>query len=406
MPSFFKIALFFPVMALTFQFSKAQNGSWELISLPTQSHLREIEYIKNWGWIVVGDSGNVFVNQGPGWQKINVSGSPDFFSVEFLNYTLTTGKIFLLSTNNKPYRFRPDSLDVLQDTLPGWSEIPGTANQLVNLNITNTVEFRYGVPCDSGELFAYKTVWNPPTFHFQFKTQKGVQDLYPFNAWNILAIGDSGKIWRTVGLDNAFSQVSQNWSFQGLNRIFGKGNDLIWVAGNQGTMLFSSNGGTIWQAENLNTQENLLSGSALDTSAWVCGSNGTIYSSWDMGNTWNQENTGIFDDLLSIKAWGNEVYACGKNGTLIRLNRLTSSKSSLSGFKAGFLGGFWSQDSKKQVFFSGHYQLMTIEGRILKKQSFQEGETIELGNPASGVYLVQYHQKNGGSGVEKLIVTP
>lgn len=383
--------------------TQAQNLVWNQEAIPTQMKMREIEFIPQAGWMAVGDSGLVFLRQSTGWVKITSPTTAGFFAIEYLNFTPSTGKCFLIAENQQVFCFRPDSLDVVADTLPGWSDLPCLGNQLVNLNITNSTEYRYGLPCDSGKLFAFKTVWSPPTFEFQFSTQKEILDLYPFNAWNILAIGDSGKIWRTVGLDNPFSRVSLNLTSNRLHRIFGKGNSNIWVAGNGGVLLFSSNSGLHWQLENSSTTADLFGGTASDSAVWVVGSGGEIIASYDNGGTWQTENSGTQSDILSIKANGTEVFACGENGLILYLNRVTDLQPK----------NFWEELSaslkQNQLIFNqnwtGKWELWSVDGRKLASQSVQQSYQSRVESTlAPGFYFIRVQPENNFPKSIRLIV--
>lgn len=393
-----RLAYLFFGLFLFFQSTKAlaQSAFWMQEYIPTQMKMREIEFIPQIGWIAVGDSGSVFLRQSAGWNKIPAPTTQGFIAIEYLNFTPTTGKCFLLSEYQQVFCFRPDSLDVIADTLPGWPDLPCHGNQLVNLNITNSTEYRYGLPCDSGRLYAFKTVWNPPTFEFQFQTQMEILDLYPYNAWNILAIGDSGKIWRTVGLDNPFSRINHNLTTNKLHGIFGKGNNNIWVAGKGGVLMFSSNSGQNWQLENMGTNADLYGGTASDSAIWVVGNGGIIIASYDNGNTWQAENSGTPSDIFSIRAKGNEVFACGENGLILHLNRI-------SGMKAN---NFWQDlkvvQMKNHLVFNqnwtGRWELWSADGRKLASQFMQGSSQSRLENPiAEGLYFVRLQSDNNFS---------
>lgn len=367
----------------------SQNGNWEQISVSTNNSLREVEHLPGIGWVAVGDSGKVFIKTENGWVAHQIPQASSIRTIEFLNFTATTGRSFLLTENNLVYSFNLSPLQLMKDTLPKCSQFPQKTNRLVNLNITNSSEFRYGLPTDSGRLVAYKTTWPQPKFTFDFNTNCNVNDLYPFNAWNILAVGDSGIIWRTVGLDNSFSKLNHSLTTRRLNRVFGRGNNLIWVCGNEGTLLFSSNGGLIWDSVPISTSENFNSGSATDSTVWICGNQGKIWFSPDLGQSWQESVTGVSEDLHSIKAFGNEVYACGNLGTLIRLNRLTHRNESIE------RPDFWvSTEPQRSVLqlgegFVGQVSVFSSEGKRQFKRQIENEKSIDFNGLKAGIYLIR-----------------
>lgn len=375
-----------------FNFANGQN--WEQVPISTTGTLQEVEHLPDIGWIAAGDSGLVFYKSDNDWSKIVLSENSSVFSVEFLNFTSTSGKTFLINENKNAFYIQPNPFEILPDTLPKCSHIPLNINRLVNLNITNSSEYRFGMPADSGRLIAYKTTWPQPRFDFDFITPNAVNDLYPFNAWNVLAVGDSGKIWRTIGLDNAFVQVNHNLTFKKLNRIFGKGNGLIWVGGEEGTLLFSSNGGVDWSQVSIPSSQNINSGSAADSTVWLCGNNGTIFFSQDLGQTWLLESTGISNDLLSIKAFGNEVFACGKQGTLIHLNRLTQNKAAIKWNNSWISHGEGHILLNLDPGFKGKISLFSTEGKLIQSKSIADHPQQEFMGLKSGLYLVRMEDKS------------
>ena len=88
-----------------------------------------------------------------------------------------------------------------------------------------------------------------------------------------------------------------------------------WIAGNSGTILKTTNGGTNWTTQTSGTLVNLNSISFTNTGiGWVCGDAGTVKKSVDYGNTWMSQSvttSNRFSDVFIVDQ--NTVYLVGDN---------------------------------------------------------------------------------------------
>ncbi len=79
-----------------------------------------------------------------------------------------------------------------------------------------------------------------------------------------------------------------------------------------------------WFHQNSGTSANLKSvifNHGNENIAWACGENGTILYTSNGGLNWMQQNSGTVDDLYAIvfmEISGGPVYACGENGIILR----------------------------------------------------------------------------------------
>jgi photosystem II stability/assembly factor-like uncharacterized protein len=75
-----------------------------------------------------------------------------------------------------------------------------------------------------------------------------------------------------------------------------------WTAGDQGKILFTTDGGKTWGPQNSGTQHTLRAMSFIDAKhGWMAGGKGTIIKTDDGGLTWKPLNSGTQDDIMCIK---------------------------------------------------------------------------------------------------------
>jgi photosystem II stability/assembly factor-like uncharacterized protein len=173
---------------------------------------------------------------------------------------------------------------------------------------------------------------------------------YVSSYWRI-AVGNNGKILRSTNSSgfnwsewNTISSPSTN----NLNSISVKGFS-AWIAGDNGTLLKSTNGGINWFQINAGVSNNLNSVIFLDTiTGWITGSNGLIIKSTNGGLNWTVKPSGTASNLKSFLPY----YICGSNGTfLYSLDSGNTWKNELTG-TAKNINSLYNTDPRYNTFGS------------------------------------------------------
>ncbi len=106
-----------------------------------------------------------------------------------------------------------------------------------------------------------------------------------------------------------------------LNSVFPITYENVFIAGNAGTILETTNSGTNWFAKTSGTSEDLKCIYFTNSSTgFVCGTNGTIKISTDGGDVWSDQTSGTTSTLNSIdfeETIPDNGYAVGENGIIV-----------------------------------------------------------------------------------------
>jgi len=132
-----------------------------------------------------------------------------------------------------------------------------------------------------------------------------------------------------ITCEQTTSQPAWNYQNSGttnnLNRIIIKyinNGQMLFIAGDNGTILRSSNYGLIWESINSNTASDLFSIEISDNdTGYAAGSGGTILRTTDRGNSWMSMTSKTSNSIKEIRIlYGNiKAIAVGENGTFLKL---------------------------------------------------------------------------------------
>ncbi len=312
---------------------------------------------------VVGPGSDIYQtnDSGDNWIKKTSGPTNDFYDVFFINTNTgwVVGEDYLLmkttdgGTNWDSYYYNVDGLRF-------------TSIHFFNKNIGWATGNMYEGAYLNGVVFKSEDEgysWKPLTTFFR-STPQSIFFVDENMGW---LVGDNALIQKTtdggenwVSQDNPFSRTDQQFE-----SVFFYDTNKGWIAGgNNGKILYTSNGGTSWSEQVSGTTEwlgsvfflnadtgwcvggnNFSSGIILNTTnggeswgiqtdslefklnsvifadinrGWAAGNDGGIVKTIDGGTNWTQEQSNASNDLESICAWGeNHLWTVGNGGTIL-----------------------------------------------------------------------------------------
>jgi hypothetical protein len=315
-------------------------------------------------------------------------------------------KYMILTRDGHLYRLSENGNETVEDTLPEIVTGNDDFRKLMDFNIGNNNEIRYGILYGTGKMLGYKFPYPTPRFDIDFTTSKPIQDIYPYNTWNIMAIGDSGKIWKTVGLADPFQSVQHSLTTKKLNRIFGKNDARIWIAGDSGTVLYSQNSGQSWNKIPVPSNQNLNAGLVTDSTIWLCGDAGTILFSTNDGDTWTTDNSGTSENLNGMAVSGQTLLCAGDKGVIRRLNLVTGITHLPAGNQTGISiiqNEISVQNSDSKTV---QIRVLSTDGKQILNESIFGKTNRHFRISGPGIFVLQEIPENGIPTVRKFIVFP
>jgi photosystem II stability/assembly factor-like uncharacterized protein len=302
-------------------FATAQPGTWTAATSGTTNTLGAVSFPNETeGW-AAGAFGTLLhsTDGGNTWTGVNtgVSSTNGFNQVEFLD--ASTG-------------FAGGTHSVIR-TLDGgktWGGVqysPDSFNRYGMAIISSSQVWRVGGTSTCCSRAFFRTTFNADgsrSDYFATATTSQARafllDVSFVNADNGWAVGWGGQIVKISNasgsqpaFDNQTSPVSVTLNgIQMLDAANG------FIAGDSGTFLKTTDGGTTWQSVATGTTANLRALYFKNASTgWVAGNGGTIRSTTDGGKTWKQESTPTTSDLRAINV-GRSGWAVGDGGTILK----------------------------------------------------------------------------------------
>ena len=142
-----------------------------------------------------------------------------------------------------------------------------------------------------------------------------------------------------------FADLYRDMLFEhGFRDIFFVDYDTGWIVGDNGTILYTENGGDKWEKQDSGTFCRLYSVYFADeTTGWVVGENGTILYSTNGGETWKPQKSPLKTSFYGVN-FADETYGwiAGENGTIL----YTQSGGEAGGWFRGGSEGWIVQDSR------------------------------------------------------------
>ena len=330
------IKYFFAVLILSINFISCKENSSEIISSQPKinkittsfnNNLHDVNFIDEKTGYIVGDSGLVLktIDAGESWGKIDVDTKGDFFVIKTLskNQIFIGGEGLILASfnsgmtwtihnvsgiilsvafdiNNSNIGFACGYISSFNDE---WAAINSTSDNGQSWKLwDDTISRKLGkissvISLDSNNFLVSTTL----TVSFSYGTLG--RSIYKLNP-------TSHKVY------NIYSTT--NIDIFSIHKIT---NNLIFMAGSKGTILYSDNKGDTWTEKNSGVSENLYSISEINNyDYYAVGDKGTIISSTNKGANWQKQNSGV-DVKLNAICFPSSDYGIivGDKGTILKI---------------------------------------------------------------------------------------
>lgn len=119
---------------------------------------------------------------------------------------------------------------------------------------------------------------------------QGLNSVHTPDGINIIAVGNSGKIYRSTNAGNSWASYTYN--SDNLRSVYSFGND-VWIGGTNGNVYKTTKTNSPVTIYNVGRNFNINSVFFINSNlGFVCGDSGYIYKTIDGGLTWNSSNSG------------------------------------------------------------------------------------------------------------------
>ena len=161
----------------------------------------------------------------------------------------------------------------------------------------------------SSLLFALLALLNLNVF------SQGLNDVYSSGGF-VFAVGSNGITLRSTNTGGVYS--STNVGSADLHSVYSVANN-VWSVGNGGAFNISTDNGSTWSSSNVSSLD-LKTVFFIDSlTGFIAGGNGVMLKSIDGGNNWVSLSSGTSNDLYKVKFINsNTGFACGANGTILK----------------------------------------------------------------------------------------
>ena len=136
--------------------------------------------------------------------------------------------------------------------------------------------------------------------------------------WNIVVVGDSGKVWRSSNLGGSWTLGVVSGT-PDLRRVERLPSGRLIAVGSGGKVVQSSNGGATWSQLPSGTAQRLNAVRFVDElHGWIAGANGFLARTTNGGGSWTPVVLGTANDLNGVDAKASAVWVVGDNATAFR----------------------------------------------------------------------------------------
>lgn len=276
---------------------KTTNGgtSWSQVNLNTANKLHDLKFVNSLVGMIVADSGLVYktTDGGNTWNKKYIPDTLDLFSISFLssNTAIVCGE-----------------KGVMQKTTDGgesWDNLLVDRLGYVSLNSVNFVNSNDGYIDLSPDTLYLKTTNGGKNWFYQ-SIGDSVNKVFFINGSIGWAVGDSGKILKTINAGSTWNWIESNTTVDLVNLSFiDEYNG--WCTGDNGYLLVSTDGGLNWLSQNVGSDNNYLQVLFTDANnGWVITDGAEILKTTDGGANWNFQSNPLEKNLEKLFFWDNQ----------------------------------------------------------------------------------------------------
>lgn len=150
-------------------------------------------------------------------------------------------------------------------------------------------------------------------------TSNDLKDVFFVNAQTGWIAGKNGTIRKTVNGGTGWTSQTSGTSRE-LKGLHFADAYTGWAVGKDGTVLKTTDGGNVWASKTNPAQKDLTSVSFYGASTGIAvGKNGTVITTSDGGNTWTARQPGYSGSLYGVQMLNASLaFACGENGRLLK----------------------------------------------------------------------------------------
>lgn len=166
----------------------------------------------------------------------------------------------------------------------------------------------------------------------------GLHAIYFLDGDKGVAAGENGVILRTADGGANWQLMTSGVSAR-INDIWFADENFGWAVCEDGKVLMSTNGGATWSAKQVSSQALRAIHFSSGYHGYIAGDNGRIFKTYDGGDSWKEENSTTanhLNDLFLVHpACG---WAAGAGGTILKLQRGTTYTGIITGMTAAATG--------------------------------------------------------------------
>ena len=208
------------------------------------------------------------------------------------------------------------------------------------------------------------------------------------------AVGQYGYIAKTSDKGVTWTQFQDEMFYDTFYGVQAKGTGSCWVAGEEGVIFHTPDGGSTWEQQTTGLTTTLTSLSFVDTlNGWAAGDTGVILHTADGGATWSKQTSGTTSNLFGIYFRdSNKGWCVGSGGIMLRTTNGGSSWSTMTSVTTNNLNSITMVNANLGFAVGASGVILKSSdggaGWALISNDVTEDLTAITGSSASNVYAV------------------